>query len=413
MYHLSESQNIAVNNILEGKNVFITGSAGTGKSYLLNYLKHKIDSIYLTATTGIAAVNIGGITLHSWAGLGIEDIPVEKIAQNILSVKGSNTRKRLLKTKVLAVDEISMLSMETFEKVDKLLRIVRGNDTPFGGIQLILFGDFFQLPPVNSDNFCFESEVWQEAEIKTIVLKEIFRQKDERFIKLLNNIKNGIVDKEDLKILKSRYGIVSDDIIKPTILSTHNYLVEKINVEKLHNIPREEEVYVADFMGERKYIDILKKNCIAKETLTLKVGSQVMMLKNTYQKDGIINGSNGIVLGFSTKKRYPIVGFENGVEMTIGPENWEITKFDYNTGELETLAIMQQIPLILSWAITIHKSQGMTLDKVECDLKNSFADGQVYVALSRVRGLDGLYIKSFDINKIKANRKIINFYNNL
>ena len=413
MYYLSESQNIAVNNILEGKNVFITGSAGTGKSYLLSYLKDKIDNMYLTATTGIAAVNIGGITLHHWAGLGIEDIPVEKIAQNILSIKGTNTKKRLLKTKVLAVDEISMLSMETFEKVDKLLRIVRGNDTPFGGIQLVLFGDFFQLPPVNSDNFCFESEVWQEAEIKTIVLKEIFRQKDERFIKLLNNIKNGIVDKEDLKILKSRYGIVSDDIIKPTILSTHNYLVEKINVEKLHNIPREEEVYVADFMGERKYIDILKKNCIAKETLTLKVGSQVMMLKNTYQKDGIINGSNGIVLGFSTKKRYPIVGFENGVEMTIGPENWEITKFDYNTGELETLAIMQQIPLILSWAITIHKSQGMTLDKVECDLKHSFADGQVYVALSRVRGLDGLYIKSFDINKIKANRKIINFYNNL
>ena len=413
MYYLSESQNIAVNNILEGKNVFITGSAGTGKSYLLNYLRDKVDGMYLTATTGIAAVNIGGITLHSWAGLGIEDIPVEKIAQNILSLKGTNTRKRLLKTKVLAVDEISMLSMETFEKVDKLLRIVRGNDAPFGGIQLILFGDFFQLPPVNSDNFCFESKVWEEAEIKTIVLKEIFRQKDERFVKLLNNIKNGIVDKNDLEILKSRYGLVSNDAIKPTILSTHNYIVEKINIEKLNNIPREEENYIADFIGEKKYVDILKKNCIAKEVLTLKVGSQVMMLKNTYQKDGIINGSNGIVLGFSTKKRYPIVGFENGVEMTIGPENWEITKFDYNTGELETLAIMQQIPLILSWAITIHKSQGMTLDKVECDLKNSFADGQVYVALSRVRDLNGLYIKSFDVNKIKANKKIIDFYSNL
>ena len=413
MYYLSESQKIAVKSILSGKNVFITGSAGTGKSYLLNYLKDKVSNMYLTATTGIAAVNIGGITLHSWAGLGIEDIPVEKIAQNILSARGTNTRKRLLKTDVLAIDEISMLSMETFEKVDKLLRIVRGKDIPFGGIQLILFGDFFQLPPVKSNNFCFESNTWQEADIKTIVLKEIFRQKDAKFIELLNHIRNGTITDFDIKILNSRYGLVNNEAIKPTILSTHNYIVEKINIEKLNNIPSSGENYEAEFSGEKSYIEMLKKNCIAREFLMLKVGSQVMMLKNIYQKEGIINGSNGIVIGFSAKKRYPIVHFENGTELIIGPEKWEITRFNFNTGELETLAVMQQIPLILSWAITIHKSQGMTMDKVECDLKESFADGQVYVALSRVRDLDGLYIKSLDIKKIRVNKKIVDFYSNI
>lgn len=413
MYHLSQSQQLAVEEILKGNNVFITGPAGSGKSYLLSYLKDKIKNFYLTATTGIAAINIGGITLHSWAGLGIEDVPIEKNIESILSARGSNVRRRLLKTDVLAIDEISMLSMETFDKIDKILRVVRDKNEPFGGIQLILFGDFFQLPPVNSDNFCFESDAWKEANIKTIYLKEIFRQKNERFVELLNNVKYGTITKEDIELLKSRYNLENNDVIKPTILSTHNYIVEKINIEKLNNIVREEEIYEADFQGEKIYVDILRKNCIAREFLTLKIGSQVMMLKNTYQKEGVINGSNGIVVAFSTKKQYPVVRFDNGSEITVKPEMWEISKFNYNTGELEILAVMKQIPLLLSWAITIHKSQGMTLDKVECDLKSSFADGQVYVALSRVRDLSGLYIKSFDINKIKTNKKIIDFYNNL
>ena len=236
MYHLSQSQQLAVEEILKGNNVFITGPAGSGKSYLLSYLKDKIKNFYLTATTGIAAINIGGITLHSWAGLGIEDVPIEKNIESILSARGSNVRRRLLKTDVLAIDEISMLSMETFEKIDKILRVVRDKDEPFGGIQLILFGDFFQLPPVNSDNFCFESDVWKEANIKTIYLKEIFRQKNERFVELLNNIKYGTITKEDIELLKSRYNLENNDVIKPTILSTHNYIVEKINVEKLNNM---------------------------------------------------------------------------------------------------------------------------------------------------------------------------------
>lgn len=410
--YLSNSQRLAFDSIERGENVFVSGSAGTGKSYLLNFIKKELKdkNIQITATTGIAAINIGGTTLHSWANLGLEEIPIEQIAQKILSPRGTNTRKKIRSTEILTIDEISMLSMETFEKVDKLLRIVREKDEPFGGIQMVLFGDFFQIPPVNSDNFCFESEIWKEANIKTIILKEIFRQQNGEFIELLDHIRYGTIKQNDIKLLKSRYNLVDNSIIKPTILSTHNTIVEHINYEHLQKLTSKEIQYLAKFEGDKMRVEILKKNCIAKELLTLKVGSQVIMLKNTYQKDGVMNGSTGIVVDFSVKKQYPIVEFENGAEILVSPEDWEINAFNYDTGELETLARMTQIPLNLAWAITIHKSQGMTLDKAECDLKNSFASGQIYVALSRVRDITGLYIKSFDINKIKTNNKVLKFY---
>lgn len=410
--YLSETQKSVVDSIENGDNVFITGAAGVGKSYLLNFLKEKFKnkSIHITATTGIAAVNVGGVTLHSWANLGKEDIPVVEIAKKILSASSIYTRRKIVNTQILAIDEVSMLSKETFENLDLLLKLVRCNEKPFGGIQLLLFGDFFQLPPVNSENFCFESDVWQEANIKTFILKKIFRQTNDGFINLLNDIRHGFLSEDDEKMLKTRIGIMDKSVIKPTILSTHNMLVEKINFEKLNNISSREVSYVAKFTGEQSKIDLLKRNCIAKELLTLKIGSQVMMLKNTYQKDGIINGSTGIVVGFSSKKDYPIVEFTNGQNIVIAPDIWEITSFNSNSGELETLATMSQIPLTLSWAITIHKSQGMTIDKAEFDLAKSFADGQVYVALSRIKNLDGLFIKSFDKTKIRVNRKVLNFY---
>jgi ATP-dependent DNA helicase PIF1 len=414
--YLSESQRLAADVIEEGKNVFITGCAGSGKSYLLHYLKENIKNKYLqiTATTGVAAINISGTTLHSWAGLGMEELPINEIIKKIMSVKGINTRKKIQATEILAIDEISMLSMETFENLNTLLQAIRGSSKVFGGIQLIMFGDFFQLPPVNSSNFCFESEVWRNGNIQTIVLKEVFRQGDKRFVELLNNIRYGKIVKEDVEILKTRYNVRDDSVIKPTILSTHNSYVERINCEYLNKLPTEEKVFEAYYNGSKTKVEILKKNCIAKETLVLKVGCQVMMLKNTYQKDGIINGSIGIVVDFTnSKKSYPIVRFENGKELLIKSDVWEITSYNKSANCLETEAEMVQIPLNLAWAITVHKSQGMTIEKAECDLANSFAEGQVYVALSRVRDLRGLYIKSFDINKIKVNKKILDFYEGL
>lgn len=313
----------------------------------------------------------------------------------------------------MAIDEISMLSRYTFELLDNLLKIIRGNEYTFGGIQLILFGDFFQLPPVNNPDFCFESDSWKEADIKVIELKESFRQQDNNFLTLLNNIRWGYRKKEDIALLKERYlAKCENKIIHPTILTTHNAYAEKTNLEFLINITKKEKTFEAEYKGKKEKIELLRKNCIAPDELHLKIGAQVMMLRNTYAKDGIINGSIGIVTSFSPKKEYPIVEFQNGTEIVIPPEVWEIEKFDTISGQLVVEAEMTQIPLRLAWAMTIHKSQGMTLDCAECDLKDVFTEGQVYVALSRVRNLESLYIKSFNINNIKANKKVINFYNN-
>jgi ATP-dependent DNA helicase PIF1 len=414
--YLSESQRLAIDNIESGKNVFVTGCAGSGKSYLLHYLKENIKNKFLqiTATTGIAAVNIGGTTLHSWACLGLEELPIEQIVKNIMSPKGIHVRRRIQSTEVLAIDEISMLSRETFENLNTLLQAVRCSSEPFGGIQLIMFGDFFQLPPVKSENFCFESDLWKNENIKTIILKEVFRQDDKRFVELLNNIRYGRVLEDDINLLKTRHNIKSTGIIQPTILSTHNSYVEKINAEYLNKLPTEEKTYIASYDGKAEKIEILKRNCLAKDVLILKKGCQVMMLKNTYQKEGIINGSIGIVVDFThSNKAYPIVQFENGKELVIKNDVWEISSYNRETQKINIEAEMAQIPLNLAWAMTVHKSQGMTIDKVECSLANSFAEGQVYVALSRVRSLEGLFIKSFDVNKIKTNKKILDFYENL
>lgn len=413
--YLSESQKVAVDLIRNGDNVFITGPAGTGKSYLLQFLKKEFSykDLHITATTGIAAVNVSGTTLHFWAGLGTESFPLNELLKNIFSAKGARLRKKLQSAEILAIDEISMLSKDTFDLLNELLKNVRQNENPFGGIQLILFGDFFQLPPVKSDYFCFESEAWLESDIKIVQLTESFRQKDIRFLELLNNIRFGLRKKDDIALLKERFLLEDKSQIRPTILSTHNYSVEKINFVKLNDLSSEQKFFKATYEGNENKIEFLKKNCIAQDELYLKIGAQVMMLKNTYQKDGIINGSMGIVVNFSNKKQYPIVEFENGKIITITPEIWEITSFNKATQEMIIDASMCQIPLRLAWAITVHKSQGMTIEKIECDLKNVFTEGQVYVALSRVKEFGGLYIKSFDINNIKANEKVLKFYNEL
>ncbi len=414
---LSESQRLAVDEIAKGRNVFITGPAGTGKSFLLNYIKNEYrnNSLHITASTGIAAINVGGQTLHSWAGLGLGNLPLNELLRNICSAKGTHMKKKLRNAKMLAIDEISMISSEIFDLLNNLLKAIRNNPDPFGGLQLILFGDFLQLPPINKNSselfFCFESEAWREAEIKMITLKEIYRQSDTELINLLNNLRFGNLTKNDIELLKSRYKKEDlDKLFEATILGTHNLQIEKINLTKLRELDATEKTFKAKFEGKTEKIEFLKKNCLAPENLTLKIGSQVMMLKNTYAKEGVMNGSIGIVRAFDNKKGYPVVEFTNGSLITITKEEWCIEKFNENTSKLEVEAMMTQIPLILAWAITIHKSQGMTIEKVRCSLGNAFADGQVYVAISRVKSLQGLFIESFNINNVKANKKVIKFY---
>jgi ATP-dependent exoDNAse (exonuclease V) alpha subunit len=417
---LSSEQKSVIESFENGENILITGGAGTGKSYLLNFLKRNYSAFgfEVTASTGVAAVNIGGSTIHSWSGIGFANMSVDKIIENLFSAKFSKVRARIRKAKILAIDEISMISSNVFDILDSVLRAIRNNDKVMGGLQIVLFGDFLQLPPISRDNsnfdFCFNAKAFKELNLKTFVLEQVFRQNDEKFIKVLNNLRLGLIDEEDREIIASRLKI-KDKItaIKPTILTTHNYKVEKINQEELKKIPQNEVIYNASYFGSKDKIEFLKKNCMAQEVLKLKIGAQVMMIKNTYQKDGIVNGSLGIVKELSAKKNYPIVEFTGGQIITISPEEWLLEKYDEQKRELVSEAGLTQIPLILSWAMTIHKSQGLTLDKISCDLSESFSPGQVYVALSRAKSLNGVFIESINFAKITSNRDAVRFYKNL
>lgn len=417
---LSSQQKSVIELFEQGKNILVTGGAGTGKSHLLSFLKRNYASsgLEVAASTGIAAVNIGGSTIHSWAGIGLANMPVDKIIENIFSAKLSKVRRRIKQTKTLAIDEISMISADVFEILDKVFRAVRENDKPMGGMQIILFGDFLQLPPISRDsynsNFCFSSEAWEGLNLQTFILQQVFRQDDTKFIKVLNNLRFGILDEEDQEILESRIQAKDKNLaIKPTVLTTHNYKVEKINETELKKIPRTEISYAAQYFGAPERAEFLKKNCLAPEVLKLKIGAQVMMIKNTYQKEGIINGSLGIVKEFSSKKNYPVVEFVGGKIITIGPEEWLLEKYDEHKKELIAEAGVNQIPLILAWAMTIHKSQGLTLDKISCDLSEVFSPGQIYVALSRARALSGVFIESINFKKITSNRDAVKFYEGL
>lgn len=410
---IPEEKQMIIDAVRARRNVCVTGAAGTGKSFLLNLIKNHFPYIHVTASTGVAAVNVGGVTIHSWAGIGKASLPAEEIAKFINSGPGTKIRRQIKKAKLLAIDEISMISASVLNLLNNVFKLVRQKDLPFGGMQLVVLGDFFQLPPVEKEGqveFCFNSEAWLEGDFQVFELTEIFRQSDLRFIQLLNNIRYAALNDEDHQLLNSRECEIPRDL-KPTILVTHNSQAERINSQMLNNIVEETVTFKMTSLGKENSIEFLKKNCLAPEELILKTGAQVMMLKNSLQKQGIINGSIGIVTGF-TKNKTPIVKFYNGEICSILPEEWNIETFNEDTGEIEVVASIKQIPLVLAWAITIHKSQGMTLDNIFCDLSSVFAEGQAYVALSRVKSLEGLFLKGFKPHLLKVNQKVREFYSN-
>lgn len=374
-----------------GTNVFLTGSAGTGKTYVLNkyieYLKERKVPVAITASTGIAATHMNGMTIHSWAGIGIK----EKLTQgNLVSMKSKKyLKEHLEKSKVLIIDEISMLHKNQLNLVDQVLKYFKENDEPFGGIQVVLCGDFYQLPPIgragelSRDKFSFMSEAWVNSNLAVCYLTEQFRQEDNKLNFILNEIRSGSISPSSINQLE---GAKNNDLgleTEVTKLFTHNYDVDKINAEHLLNIDGEFELFIAKTKGNKKLVETLRNSVLASENLQLKVGAKVMFVKNNNEK-GYVNGSLGKVLAFNDKG-FPTVHMHNGKVITVEKESWTIQ--DDNS---KVLASYDQFPLRLAWAITVHKCQGMTLEEAEVDLSKTFEKGQGYVALSRLKKLENL-----------------------
>ena len=427
MLSFTKQQQRALNSMLKGKNVFVTGPGGTGKSFIifhyiseLQFMGIEREDIAVTSTTGISASLIGGTTLHSFAGIGIGNRSFEYY-YNYIEKKNYFKRKQLRKCKVLIIDEVSMLSPRLFELIDCLLRKIRRNREPFGGIQVILLGDFCQLPTVGEKEFCFEAVNWNEVVNETFYLNEIKRQNDSVFQSILNKIRLGEVDAEVREVLNSRLNVKLDkkEGIKPTIIYSKRKAVANFNLKKEEELRKnkaESSLFIAEYtytpgMSE-SFKDFMKKfidsNFQIEDELRLYVGSQVMVTAN-FQDMKLYNGSRGVVIGFTDDEtKFPIVRFLDGREIMIEKHEFK------HESDKKNCIIKKQVPLKIAWAITIHKSQGMSLDYVSTNIgKSIFEYGQVYVVLSRVRNLDGLSIKEIDFNRIIADPKVIEYYKRL
>jgi len=393
-------QGIALEVLLQGNSALLTGPAGAGKTYLLNQFitlaKSEGKHVSVTATTGLAATHIGGTTIHSWSGIGIHDVLPKDFGKHI--AKG---RKEIIdKTDVLIIDEISMLHDFRLDLVDEVCRDVRGNDKPFGGIQVILSGDFFQLPPVNrgdsrSGGFVVNSMAWQELEPVICYLIEQHRQDDAVLLDILNALRGGDIRRHHAQQLLDRVGVEPPKKAVVTELHTVNVDVDRINEARLDELSGDELIYTQTTTGAESYVENLQRSVLAPSSLRLKKGAFVMAVKNSLDRK-YANGSLGKVVEFDPGTEYPVVEFLNGRTVVMVPETWELRDGD------KKRASISQIPLRLAWAITVHKSQGMTLDAARIDLRKAFVEGMGYVALSRVKNLANLYLTGINQMALKA-----------
>lgn len=430
MNNYTKLQLEAFNSMLNGENIFLTGPGGTGKTYILNefinYYKTNISNnnneLIVTSTTGCSASLLNGVTINSWGSIGLGNEFVDYYIDNILKFK--EKKNKWLNVKILIIDEISMLSPELFEKLNIIAKKIRKNNKIFGGIQIILSGDFCQLPNINSKYFCFESFIWNKVINKTYYFKEILRQNDNKFMNILNEIRLGNISEKNKKILNTRLCkklIIDENGILPTILyskkiDVNNYnekkLLELINNGNLHNNFNCEYIYPKN---QSEYHNEILKNYIDKNNnifnnIILSINSQIMITKNYKLDDGtqLFNGQRGVVIDFDKSTNLPIIKFRNGLIRKIDYFDWT---FELNDS---TKITKKQLPIILAWAITIHKAQGLTLDYVFTDVGDSiFEYGQTYVVLSRVKSLDSLFIKNINYEKIKTHHKVINYYQSL
>lgn len=490
---LTKEQQTVVDYVVKKKmNVFYTGSAGTGKSVILRTIIDKLSALYgkesiaITASTGLAANTIGGSTLHKWSGCGIGTKTVDHLVRQIRRYHDQYAIWR--HTKVLIIDEISMLDGHYLDKIEAVARQLRNNDRPFGGIQLVLTGDFFQLPPVSKKDgekpvvFCFDSSMWKKCIQKTILLTKVFRQQDNELVDILNAIRYGELDSQMVSRIRSlQREVAYPDGIAPTELFPTRREVDLSNTRQLDNLPGDSRVFESVDVAPPSFQNVLDNAVMAEKTLTLKENAQVMMLKNKPESE-LFNGSLGRVLFFSTEKlirrmkelygsapldedlltdmrlvskviarpdiasskwylkevnERPIERFHklqtmiNDAVTTSFREpvfpyvKWSLSQGRYNCelmlperfpvdipGDKMGLE-RNQLPLMLCWALSIHKAQGQTIHRLKVDLKNIFEAGQVYVALSRAVSMDNLQVLNFNPKKISTNPRVKEFYNSL
>jgi ATP-dependent DNA helicase PIF1 len=450
---MNKGQVAAFDAIQSGKSIFLTGPGGTGKSFLISKLfddSRSGRSTSLTAMTGCAALLLHpkAKTLHSWAGIGLGTDVVPILVAKIR--KSRRATMRWMKTDRLVIDEVSMMTPELFEKLDEVGRKIRRNEVlPFGGIQIILVGDFFQLPPVSKGedtHFVFESPLWKKLGLVTHELTEIVRQKDPVFQEVLNQARRGELTKASLRVLQKRMNLDYKSMeIQPTMLFTRRVEVDQINMRELRKLTSEERhtykattafAPIAQTQGLHvdspevvRAIQSLDNNASYSAELTLVVGAQVMLITNLNPEAGLVNGSRGVVVGFrrqeadvgetkgavqkKTDELLPLVQFKSGERRVIDYNDWEITDFPViMAGQTASAGIKRrQIPLKLAYAVTIHKAQGATLDCALIDVGDrTFECGQAYVALSRVKDLESLYIHDLDAAAFRAHPKVKEFY---
>lgn len=413
------TQSQALTILKTGANVFLTGEPGSGKTHTTNeyiaYLRSRGIEPAITASTGIAATHIGGITIHSWSGIGIKPHLTEKDLHKIANTK--HIFKRIKNTHVLIIDEVSMLPPNTVSMVDAICREVRQSQEPFGGMQVVLVGDFFQLPPVTRTvpgqdeqqhfwdepiaRFAYDSRSWREANFTVCYLSEQHRQDDDNFLALLSAMRRNAFTSDHLEYIKTRTVGLSGGPTGAPKLFSHNADVDRVNEEILSRLPGEVREFNMSSDGPEPLVMALMRGCLSPPKLALKIKTAVMFTKNN-PKEGYTNGMLGTVEGFNVQNNhYPIVVTRDGRRICVEPMDWAIEE------EGETRARITQLPLRLAWAITVHKSQGMSLDEAVMDLGSVFEFGQGYVALSRVRRLSGLHLLGWNDRAFQVHPEVL------
>ena len=441
---LNTEQRLVVESVLSGYNTFFTGPAGSGKSHILDHIQrlNHLDlegrvkkKIVVTATTGLAACNIGGMTIHSFAGIGIGEGPIAQLISQVMGNKDAT--QRWVECDILVIDEISMMSAKLFDKLSLVASKARNNDQPFGGIQLVVCGDFYQLPPVKLklEKFAFEAKTWPKVIMTSICLTQVFRQgQDEIFCKILNQARVGELSEDSISILRHHCDqspsprSYTDAVVGEkeknstsfkTLIECKNEAVNRLNVRELAKLPGKVQSFNAIDTGINERYKAQLKYCAAPEQLDLKVGAAVLLLKNLDYTSGLVNGSRGIVENLEEISTPKCDGKTHKFEKFIlprirfvsSPESILLWPFEFQIWKGDQMvASRRQIPLKLGYALTVHKCQGMTIQDVFVNLNDTFEYGQAYVALSRATQLKSLSLKGFDPKHIKAHPVVQYFY---